>query len=111
MHRVSSPGSSPPARTRNLRFLSQRRLSARLTRSRRQFHIAVWNETLVPDLNPQVLQLDFGDMSVGVSDVDGFLMPVYKEALHAIIGVLAGVVAWRRVIRLRPGIDPVAVSE
>ena len=65
----------------------------------------------MPNLNPEFLQLDSGDMCVGVAYVDGFLMPIHKEALHAVVGILPGVVWRRRVIRLRPGIDPVAVAE
>ena len=42
----------------------------------------------MPDLNPEVLQLDFSDVSVGIADVDGFPMPVEEHALHAVSVVL-----------------------
>src|SRR5437773_3212097 len=79
--------------------------------ARWQLHIAIRDESLMPNLNPEFLQLDSGDMCVGVANVDGFLMPIHKEALHAVVGMLPGVVGRRSVIRLRPGIDPVAVAE
>ena len=65
----------------------------------------------MPDLNPEILKLDSGDMSVGIADVDGFLVAVHKETAHTVVGVFSRVVGRRSVGGLGPGIDPVAVSE